>query len=66
MSPFQNIYPVSLASANAALGWLLYQPLELAFGLLLVAIGLLIILTTVGSTIHDRRSALGVSSSFSR
>lgn len=61
MSLSQNIYPLVLASANAGLGWLLYHPLGLAFGLLLAVIALLIVLATVGSSIHQHRSALRTS-----
>ena len=57
----QTIYPFSLASANIAMGWLLYHLSEPVLGVLLVLIGLFVVLASIGSTVSQRRPVLGES-----
>lgn len=57
----QIIYPLALAGANMAMGWLLYHLSEPVFGGLLVVIGLLVILALIGSTVSEHRPVLGKS-----
>lgn len=54
MYPRQGVYPIALAGANVAMGWLLYRISEPAFGGLLVAVGLLVVLVSLGSTVSER------------
>jgi len=54
----ETIYPFALASANMALGWVLYHLSEPVFGGLLVIIGCFVILALIGSTISEYRPVL--------
>jgi len=55
----QTIYPLSLAGANIAMGWLLYRLSEPVLGGLLVVIGTVVILVSIGSTVSRHRPVLG-------
>jgi hypothetical protein len=55
MSLLQAIYPFGLAILNMALGWLLYHPFGSVAGLLLGAVGIVVLLTRLGSTVRERR-----------
>lgn len=61
METSRAIYPFALALSNIALGWLLYRPLGSVLGVPLVGVGILVILTRVGSAVRDRRSIPGLS-----
>jgi len=54
----ETIYPFGLASANLAMGWLLYHLSEPAVGGLLVMIGIFVILTAIGTTVSEHRPVL--------
>lgn len=49
----ETIYPFVLASANMAVGWLLYDLFASPFAGLLVVVGLLVILALAGTAISD-------------
>ncbi len=51
MSLLQAIYPFVLAVLNMALGWFLYYPLGSVAGILLAAIGVVVLLTRIGGTV---------------
>jgi len=61
MYPQRAVYPVALAGANAAMGLLLYRVSGPVSGGLLVAIGLLVVLVSVGSSVSERWSVRGES-----
>ena len=54
----QAVYPLALAGTNIAMGWLFYYLSEPVLGGLLVAIGVFVILTSVGSTLSRCQSVL--------
>jgi hypothetical protein len=54
----ETIYPFGLASANLAMGWLLYHLSEPVLGGLLVMIGVFVILTTIGTTVIEHQPVL--------
>jgi hypothetical protein len=54
----ETIYPLAIATANLALGWVLYRFSEPVFGGLLVILGLFVILTLIGSTLSRHRPLL--------
>jgi hypothetical protein len=60
MSALQFLYPVALASANAATGLVLYRVLDTPFGLLLLAMAVAVVVSalygTVAGTPPARRS----------
>jgi hypothetical protein len=49
----ETMYPLSLASANLVLGWLLYHLSEPGLGVFLALIGIFVILAAVGGTLID-------------
>lgn len=57
----ETVYPFALAGANMCLGWILYRLFKPVFGGLLVLIGLLVLLTMIGSTVSEYRPARGKS-----
>lgn len=52
----QAVYPLALASSNIAMGWLLYYLSEPVLGGLLVVIGVVVMLTSVGSILSQCQS----------
>lgn len=52
------MYPVSLASANLAMGWLLYQFSEPLLGGLVMLVGVFVLLASVGRTVRQVQPAL--------
>jgi hypothetical protein len=52
------MYPVSLASANLAMGWLLYRLSEPFLGGLVVVVGVFVLLASVGRTVRQVHPAL--------
>ena len=52
----QTIYPFALASVNVAAGWLLYRFLDPVFGIALLGIGLLLVLSVVGRMVSEHRA----------
>lgn len=52
MSLLRSLYPISLAGLNIGVGWLLFR-LEILFGLLLLAAGVLVLIATVCSTANN-------------
>ena len=59
MYPIRAVYPFAVAGANVAMGWLLYHLSGPVSGGLLVAVGLLVVLVSVGSTVSARWSVRG-------
>lgn len=57
MSTLQTLYPALLAALNVATGWTLYGPLESAFGISFLGVGLLIVVTVLGRTVGQRIKA---------
>ena len=51
----ETMYPLSLASANLVLGWLLYHLSEPGLGVFLALIGIFVILAAVGGTLSQYR-----------
>lgn len=58
MCLLQRMYPVSLASANLAMGWLLYQFSEPLLGGLVMLVGVFVLLASVGRTVRQVQPAL--------
>lgn len=52
------VYPCSLATANVAMGWLLYYLSEPVLGGLLVLIGIFVVLASIGSALSRHRPVL--------
>lgn len=50
MPPLQTLYPLGLAAANVAVGWLLYGVLEADLGALLASVGVVVLLAVVHET----------------
>ena len=61
MSLRQAVYPLSLAGANIAMGWLLYRLSEPVLGGSLVVIGTFVVLASMGGAVSRRRPVLGES-----
>jgi putative Mn2+ efflux pump MntP len=61
MSLLQAIYPFVLAILNMTLGWILYYPFGSVAGILLVAIGTVVLLTRIGGTVREHRLRHGKS-----
>jgi hypothetical protein len=55
----ESIYPFGLASANLAMGWLLYNFSEPVFGGLLIMTGVFVILTAIGTAVSEHHPAFG-------
>lgn len=54
----ETVYPFAIATANLALGWVLYHLSEPVFGGVLAVLGLFVILTSIGSTVSKHRPVL--------
>lgn len=54
----QAVYPLVLAGANVAMGWLLYYFSEPIVGGLLIVIGTFVILVSMGSTLKEHQPVL--------
>lgn len=54
----ETIYPFAIATANLALGWVLYHFSEPVFGGVLAILGLFVILTLIGRTVSKHRPVL--------
>jgi len=59
MDQLKTVYPFALAGANVFMGWVLYRLSEPVFGGLLVAIGLFVVLASIGRTVSEHRAVLG-------
>ncbi|MFC7228852.1 hypothetical protein N0B31_15690 [Salinirubellus salinus] len=57
----QTIYPLALASVNVTTGWLLYHFLDPVFGVALLVVGLLVVLSVVGRMVREYRPTPGTS-----
>ena len=61
MHLLRTVYPFALAGANVAMGWLLYRLSEPVLGVALVVVGIVVVLTSIGSAVSQHRPALGES-----
>lgn len=60
MSLLHTLYPVGLAAANLAVGWLLYGVLDSGLGAVLAPIGVLVLLAVGHETVRPAARRTGM------